>query len=57
MIDPPQSRRRARRPLITQTPAFRIIVPVLLSLLALAAVVVAALAAAVLMGFLPYPGK
>jgi len=37
--------------------AFRALVPVALGVLAVVAVVIAVLAAAVLLGFIPYPGK
>lgn len=50
-------RRRGRRSAWVTTPAFRLIVPVVLGGLGLLAAGIAVLAAAVLLGWLPYPGR
>lgn len=48
---------RAPRPLLTRARAYRLVVPAVLVALALGTVVVLMLAAGVLLGILPYPGR
>lgn len=48
---------RAARPALTRARAYRTLVPVVLALVGLGTIVVLVLAAGVLLGLLPYPGR
>jgi hypothetical protein len=49
--------RRVPRPPLTRAPGYRIGVPLLIALVGLAALAVLVLAAGVLLGLIPYPGR
>lgn len=48
---------RAARPALMRSPLYRVLVPAAVVLVASGTVIVLALAAAVLLGVLPYPGR
>ena len=52
-----QERRPRRRPALTRSRLYRLLVPAAVVLVAAGTLIVLALAAAVLLGVLPYPGR
>ena len=52
-----QTRSRRRRPSLTRSRWYRLLVPVTVVLVAAGTLIVLALAAGVLLGVLPYPGR